>query len=337
VPLSTLTFKLLIRPTQAVFSPGEPLKLEAACVSVPAITSVEWQERWNKACSNISVEIEQARWGGDWGSLGLMAWLQNRLHICLLPPGESYEEESHVTYAKPEWQSITVPAEKLSGLRGMIQINAQVTLKDGEKLLHQEFAYAVTAVVSGADDDSEASLSPDVLIDAAAVQAGDSEKSKQLANELLESPTKGALRIAVRLFDNAQRTAVLWSVIENSPHQQMALDLMLARLRDPDIVPDYDLLLNLTGMKVRLDKPLEFDASDRPYAEYYPDLEDASVMYFRFLLNSLVNSSGGPRSTRAIAIADIAASVAELGRCPLGTYGLRSTEAAAIYSKLSGR
>jgi putative transposase len=39
---------------------------------------------------------------------------------------------------------------------------------------------------------------------------------------------------------------------------------------------------------------------------------------------------------RVRAITEIAASLAESDRCPLGTYGLSSTEAAAIISKLSG-
>ena len=332
-----LAFKLLVRSSQPFFAPGEPLKLEVACVTIPERASAEWQERWNNACSNIKLEIEEARLGGYWGGVGLMAWLQNKLHLCLLPAGESYEEESYFVYTKPSWHSITVPTERLSGMRGMVQINAQAVLKDGEKQIDLEFAQAVTAIIAVADDDTEAELSSDVQRDAAALQSGDSEKSKQLANELLESPTKGALKMAVRLFDNTKRTGPLWTFIEDSPHQQMALDLMLVRLRDPDLIPDYNLLLNLTGMKARLDKPLEFDASDRPYPEYHPDLEDASVAYFRSLLNSLVSSSGDPRSARPSAIAEIAASVAETYRCSLGTYGLSSTEAAAINSKFSGQ
>jgi hypothetical protein len=333
-----LAFKVLIRSTQPFFAPGEPLKLEVACVSVPEIASPEWQERWKNACTNAKLEIEEARLGGYWGGVGLIAWLQNKLHLCLLPAGESYEEESHFRYTRPRWQPITVPTKRLSDLQGMVQINAQVALKEGEQQLDQEFAQVVTAIVSDADDEAEARLSSDVQRDAAAVRSGDSEKSKQLANELLGSPTKGALEMAVRLFDNTERTEPLWTVIENSPDQQTALDLMLARLKDPDFVPDYNLLVNLTGMKARLDKPLEFDAEDRqPYTEYHPDMEDASVAYFRSLLNSLVDSSDDPRSTRAIAIADIAASLVESHRCPLGTYGLSSTEAAAINSKLSGK
>jgi hypothetical protein len=335
VPL--LAFKLLIRSAQPFFAPGEPLKLEVACVTLPERSSTEWQERWNNACSSVKLEIEEARLGGYWGGVGLMAWLQNKLHLCLLPAGESYEEESYFVYTKPSWHSITVPTEELSGMRGMVQINAQAVLKDGEKQIDLEFAQAVTAIISGSDDDTEAGLSSDVQRDAAAVQSGDSEKSKQLANELLESTTKGALKMAVRLFDNTRRTSPLWTVIEDSPHQQMALELMLVRLRDADLLPDYNLLLHLTGMKARLDKPLEFDASDRPYPEYYPDLEDASVAYFRSLVNSLVSSSGDPRSARASATAMTAASVAESNRCPLGTYGLGSTEAAEIISKLSGK
>jgi hypothetical protein len=335
VPL--LAFKLLIRSAQPFFSPGEPLKLEVACVSIPERASAEWQERWNNACSNVKLEIEEARFGGYWGGMGPIAWLENKLHLCLLPAGESYEEESYFVYTKPSWHSIAVPTERLSGTRGIVQINAQAVLTDGEKQIDLEFAQVVTAIISDADHDAEAELSLDVQRDAAAVQSGDLEKSKQLANELLESPTKGALKMAVRLFDNTKRTGPLWTVIEDSPHQQMALDLMLARLRDPDLVPDYNLLVNLTGMKARFDKPLEFDASDRPYPEYHPDLEDASVAYFRSLLNSLVSSIDDPRSARAIATAEISASVAECDRCPLGTYGLSSIEAAAIKSKLSGK
>jgi hypothetical protein len=333
-----LAFKLLIRPAQTSFAPGQPLELQVACVSVPKIASEEWQERWNNACSDVKVEIEEARLGGYWGGVGLIAWLQNRLHLCLLPPGQSYQEESYLSYTKPQWQSVTVPTKKLSGLRGMVQINAQVILKDGEKQLDQEFAQAVTAIVADANSDAEADLNSDIQLDAAAVQSGDLEKSKQLADKLLEFPTNGALTMAVRLFDNTRRTGPLWTVIENSPHQQKAIDLMLVRLKDPDLLPDYNLLVNLTGMKARLDEPLEFDSSDRqPYPEYHPNLEDTSVAYFRFLLNSLVNSSGDLQSARANAIAEISASLAESDRCPLGTYGLSSTEASAIFSKLSGK
>jgi hypothetical protein len=334
-----LAFKLLVRPAQPFFTHGEPLELQVACVSVPRIASEEWQERWNEACSDVKVEIEEARLGEYWGGVGLIAWLQNKLHLCLLSPGQSYQEESHLSYTKPQWKSITVTTKKLFGLRGMVQINAQAVLKDGEKQLAQEFAQAVTAIVADTDNAAEADLNSDILLDAAAVQSGDVEKSKRLANELLEFPTKGALKIAVRLFDNTTRTGPLWTVIENSPHQQMAIDLLVVRLRDSDLVPDYNLLVSLTGMKARLDKPLEFDASDRqPYTEYHPDLEDTSVAYFRSLLDSLVNSSSGvSRSARANAIAEIAASLAESDRCPLGTYGLGSAEAEAIVSKLSGK
>jgi hypothetical protein len=328
-----LAFKLLIRSTQPYFAPGEPLKLEVACVSVPEIASAEWQERWNNACSNAKLEVEEARLGGYWGGVGLIAWLQNRLHLCLLPAGESYDEESHLRYTRPRWRSITVPAKSLSGLAGMVQINARAVLRED-----QEFAQVVTAIVAGADEDDDAELSSDVQRDAAAVQSGDSGKSKQLANELLGSPTKGALEMAVRLFDNTERRGPLWTVIENSPHQQAALDLMVARLKDQDLVPDYNLLVNLTGMKARLDRPLEFDAEDRqPYTEYHPDLEDASVAYFRSLFKSLVDSSDDPQSARAIALAEIAVSLAESDRCPLGAYGLSSNEAAGIESKLSGK
>jgi hypothetical protein len=91
-------------------------------------------------------------------------------------------------------------------------------------------------------------------------------------------------------------------------------------------------------MKARLDRPLEFDAEDRqPYTEYHPDLEDASVAYFRSLFKSLVDSSDDPQSARAIAIREIAASLAEGDRCPLGTYGLSANETAGIESKLSGK
>lgn len=331
-----LAFKLLIRSTRPFIAPGEPLRLEVACVSISERASAEWQERWENACSNVKLEIEEARLGGYWGGVGLIAWLQNKLHLCLLPAGESYEEESYFVYTKPSWHSITVPTERLSNMRGMVQINAQAGLKDGEKQIDLEFAQAVTAIISDADDDVEAELNSDILRDAAAVQSGDSEKSKQLANELLESPTKSALKTAVRLFDNTIRTGPLWIVIEDSPHQQMALDLMLARLKEPDFVPSYNLLVSLTGMKDRLNQPLEFDASDRPpYPEYHPDLEDASLAYFRSLLNSLVASSGDPQSARANAVIEIAVSLAESDRCPLGTYGLSSIEASAIRSRLS--
>ena len=77
------------------------------------------------------------------------------------------------------------------------------------------------------------------------------------ANELLESPTNRALRIAVRLFHNTEHTDALWTVIENSPHQQLALDLVIARFKDAGLVPDYNLPVSLTGMKARLDKPME--------------------------------------------------------------------------------
>lgn len=333
-----LAFKLLVRSTQPVFAPGEPLKLEVACASLPEIASAEWQQRWNGACANVKVEIEEARLGGYMHGVGTMAWLQNKLHLCLLPPGESYEERNRLLYTKSEWQSITVPVERLSGLRGMLLVSATAVLRDEERQLTEESDLTVTAIASGANDDAEVDLGSDVLLDAAAVQSGDLDRSKQLADRLLGSPTKGALKMAVRLFDNTERTSPLWAVIESSPHQQAVLDLMRARLKDADLVPDYTLLLNLTGIKSRLDTPLEFYASERqPYTEYHADLEDASVAYFRSLLDLLVNSGTDPRSTRASAIRMIAASVAETDRCPLGTYGLSSTEAAAIQSRLSGR
>ena len=327
-----LAFKLLIRSTQSTFSPGEPLKLEVACVSVPTIAPPKWQQLWNEACSNVKLKTEEARVGGYWGGVGLIAWLQNRLHLCLLPPGESYRQEFHVEYTKPQWRATTIPAEKLAGLRGMVQINAQVAL--GSDL---EFAQAVTAIISSAkDDDSEAALEGNIQIDAAAVQSGDKDRSHKLANELLETSNGGALRMAVRLFDNTSRTADLWTFIENSPRQQEAVDLMEARLKDADLVPDYDLLVKLTGMKARLNEPLEFDAEDRqPYTEYHPDLEQAALAYFQSLLHALVASSGDPRSARAMAIREIVESLAESEMCPLGTYGLTSTEAAVMENKLS--
>src|SRR5262245_62125618 len=111
-----LAFKLLMRSTRPFVAPGEPLKLEVACVSLPG-TEKDWQERWNNACLNARLKIEEARLGGYWGGVDTMAWLQNRLHLCLLPAGESYEEESsQFRYTTPRWHSITVPVKKLSGL-----------------------------------------------------------------------------------------------------------------------------------------------------------------------------------------------------------------------------
>jgi hypothetical protein len=332
-----LAFKLLIRSTQPTFPPGDPLKLEVACVSVPTIASPKWQQLWNEACSNVKLEAGEARVGGYWGGVGLIGWLQNRLHLCLLPPGQSYEQEFHVEYTKPQWRGITIPAEKLAALRGMVQINAHVAFGGGQKRPDFEFAQAVTAIIPSAeDDDSEAALQGNVQIDAAAVQSGDQDRSHKLANELLGTSNGGALRMAVRLFDNTSRTADLWTLIENSPRQQEAIDLMEARLKDADFVPDYELLVKLSGMKARLNEPLEFDAEDRqPYTEYHPDLEKAAVAYFQSLLNALVMSSGDPRSTRATAIREIVESLAESDMCPLGTYGLTSTEAAAMKNKLS--
>lgn len=87
-----------------------------------------------------------------------------------------------------------------------------------------------------------------------------------------------------------------------------------------------------------IDKPMEFDAADRqPYTEYHPDREDTSVAYFRSLFNLLVDSTSPDRQpTGAMAIEDIAASLAEAEWMPTwhGTYGLSSTEATAIKSKL---
>lgn len=142
----------------------------------------------------------------------------------------------------------------------------------------------------------------------------------------------------MRLFDNSERRAPLWTIIESSPHQKRALDLMGRRLKDPDLIPSYQLLLNLTGMKARLDKPLEFAASDRqPYPEYHLDLEETSVATFRSLFSSLVDSTENTQSTRAIAVANIAAKLAQGNTCPFGTYGLSASEAAVVKSKLSGK
>jgi hypothetical protein len=330
-----LAFKLLIRSTQPTISPGEPLTLEVACVSVLKIASPEWRERWNQACSSVKLKAEEARVGGYWGGVGLIAWLQNKLHLCLLSPGESYEEPFHLEYTKPQWRPITIPAQKLSGLRGMVQISAEV---DSLRQSGVEFAQVVTAIVSSADDDSETELDGEIQIDAAAVHSGDLGRSHKLANELLETPNGGALRMAVRLFDNTPRTADLWSVIESSPRQQEAIDLTEARLKDADFVPHYDLLIKLTGMRARLSEPLEFEAEDgQPYREYHPDLEDAAVTYFRSLLRALVASSGAPRSARTIAIREIVESLEERDMCPLGTYGLSLSEAAAIETELSGK
>jgi hypothetical protein len=270
-----LAFKLLIRSTQPTFAPGEPLKLEVACVSVPTIASPVWQERWNQACVNVKLKVEEARVGGYWGGVGLIAWLQNRLHLCLPAPGLSYKEDFHVDYTKPQWRPITVPMEVLIGLRGMVQINAEIDFEvDGKK----------------------------------------------------------DLEVATR------RTSDLWTVVENSPFQKEAIEIMQARLKSEDFVPDYDLLVALTGMKARLDQPLEFEAEDRqPYTEYHPDLERASIAYYRSLLNSLVASSGNPRSARALAIREIVDSIAENDMCTLGTYGLSSREATELRSELIGR
>lgn len=328
--------KVIIRPTQPFFAPREPLNIEVACVIVAGVASEVWKERWSRACSTAEVKVEEARFGGYWGGVGRMAWLQNRLHLCLLPTGEAYEEEQQFRYTAPHWQLITIPPEKLSGLQGMIQVNAQVTLKHGGKDLDQEFSETVTAIVEAAENDSGALLSPEIQADVAAIQAGDGSKTSHLTDELLAHPNRGALELAARLFDHTERTEPLWTVIENSPFQQTAIDLALERLKDPEFVPDYDLLLKITGMKSRLDNPLEFEAEDRqPYTEYHPAIENASLAYFRSLLTSLIESTNDPKSARAAAIQEIASSLTETERCPLGTYGLSSNEATAINDKLS--
>lgn len=330
-----LAFKLLLRSTKPTFSPGEPLKLEVACVSVPTIAPPELQQKWDEACSTVTLEIEEARGGGYWGGVGVIAWLQNELNLCVLPPGQSYGEDSHFEYTKPHWQLITIPAEEISALQGMVQINVHVSFPYGQNQSDLESAQVVTAIVSN-DDDSEAALDGDIQIDAAAVQSGDPNRSLKLANELLQTPNGGALRMAIRLFDNTARTANLWTVIENAPQQQEAIDLMESRIKDADFIPDYQLLVNLTGMKLRLDQPLEFEAEDAPpYTEYHPDLEKKGLDYFRSLVHTLVDSSSEPQSARAIAIGQILESLEESTRCPLGTYGLTSDEAAAIKAKLS--
>lgn len=217
----------------------------------------------------------------------------------------------------------------------MVQINAEVAFAYRRNRSDLEFAQAVTAIVSNGDD-SEAELGGNIQIEAAAVQSGDQSRSHKLADELLQTPNGGALRMAVRLFDNTPLTADLWTVIENSPQQRKAIELMEIRLKDADLVPNYDLLVKLTGMTARLDEPLEFEAEDgQPYSEYHSDLEEAALAYFRSLLHVLVTSSGEPRSARAIAIREIVESLEESDMCPLGTYGLSSSEAAAIKAKLS--
>ena len=329
-----LAFKLLIRSTKPTFSPGEPLKLEVACVSVPTIAPPALQQQWDEACTDVKLETEEARVGGYWGGVGLIAWLQNELHLCVLPPGQSYEEDFHVEYTKPHWLPITIPTEQISALRGMVQINVRVSFSYGRNHTDVQFAQVVTAIVS--NDDSEAALDGNIQIDAAAVQSGDPNRSLKLANELLQTPNGGALRMAVRLFDNTARTANLWTVIENAPQQREAIDLMDRRLKEADFVPDYQLLVNLTGMKVRLDQPLEFEAEDtQPYTEYDPELEKKGLDYFRSLVQTLVDSNGELRSARTIAIGRIVESLEESPRCPLGTYGVSSDEAAAIKAKLS--
>lgn len=217
----------------------------------------------------------------------------------------------------------------------MVQINAEVAFAYRRNRSDLEFAQAVTAIVSNGDD-SEAELGGNIQIEAAAVQSGDQSRSHKLADELLQTPNGGALRMAVRLFDNTPLAADLWTVIENSPQQRKAIELMEIRLKDADLVPNYDLLVKLTGMTARLDEPLEFEAEDgQPYSEYHSDLEEAALAYFRSLLHVLVTSSGEPRSARPIAIREIVESLEESDMCPLGTYGLSSSEAAAIKAKLS--
>jgi len=336
--VNLLAFKVVMRSTKSFFAPGEPVKLEIACVSIPQIASPEWQNRWSNACSTASLHVEEGRLGEYLGFVDEPTWIWNRLYRCLLPPGQSYREASHLRYTEPVWQKITVPAGALAEMRGTVLVDARVALSNGRKLLYDENAQVVTGIVSDTDNDAESGPSSEIQQGAALVQSGNLIKREQLANELLRSPTKGALRLAVRLFDNTERTAPFWSVIESSPHQQLALDLMATRLKDPNLVPDFKLLLNLAGMKARLDNPLEFVAAGgQPYPQYYPDLEDNSVAYFRSLLNSLVDSTDDPQSARAISIAGIAESVSNTGSCPLGTDGVSASEAGAIKAKFSGK
>ena len=333
--MPSLAFKLLVRSTQPTFAPGSPLKLEVACVGIPKLASPEWQNRWDEACSNVKLEVEDARIGGYWGGVGLIAWLQNQLHICLPAPGESDREPFHLDYTEPHWRPVTVGTEKLLKLRGMVQINAQVDLMVGQTSLATERAQAVTAIVPHGGDAAEADLDGNIQIDAAAVQSGDLTRVRQLSDELLENPTLGALKTAVKLFDNTHATDDLWTVIENAPNQSQAIELMESRLKETNFIPDYDLLAKLTGMKSRLGNPLEFEAEDgQPYREYHPDLEKAALDYFRSLLDQMAASSGDPRSARVTAIREIVDSLVESDQCDLGTYGLSTGEATALKAKL---
>lgn len=154
-----LAFKLLMRSTQPFFAPDEPLNLEVACVSIPEIASAEWQERWSNACANAKLEIEEARIGSYLGGVGTMAWLWNRLFLCL---GESYAPESHLAYTQPKWRLITLPKKRRSGLRGMVRIDAHAVVNDGQRVLYDEHAQVITAIVSGVGDDTEAGLSSEI-------------------------------------------------------------------------------------------------------------------------------------------------------------------------------
>jgi len=335
--MPVLAFKLLLRARQPAYAPGNPITVEAACVSLPR-ASAQWQARWDDACAGLELEVSQARMGGYWGAMNT-DWIENRLHLCRLPEGKKYEDSSSTAiYGKPQWHPITIPAQKLAGLRGLVAISARAVLKRGGEQLDQEFAGLVTAITTSQDDGTESGLSPDLERDGGEVQSGDGTHTYRLADELLESSTPAALRMAVRLFDNGERTQALWTFIENSPHQQLALDLMQARLLDPHFVPDYRLLVNLTGMKLRLDSPLEFEAAGKPpYPEYQPRLEEAAVAYFVSLVDLLVNSRQDPGAARKAAIAEIIASVAELDRCPLGTYGLSAKRASELSAQLRSK
>lgn len=330
-----LDFKILIRPSQPFLAVGEPARIEVACIGVPRISSQERLARWDDTCSKVTLDIQAARIAGIWGYPEPMPWLPNRLHRCLSPAGESHEKEAGWVYSKPKWHLITIPPEQISGMRGMVTLTIHSVLNENGEKTYEESAQLITGIMPREDYETKDGLGLDFRRDVGAVECVDAKTCDRLADEFLESPTLMALRRAVRVFDNTQRTASLWRVIESSPFQQRALDLMGARLKESDFVPSYELLQGLIGMKARLDQPLEFDASVRtPYEESHPDLERAAVKYFRYLLELAVNSTEDPRSARASSLAEMVASISKGSKCPLGTYGLSLGQAASLNAKL---
>lgn len=334
-PFLNLAFKLLIRSPKPFYAQGEDVKIDVACVSVVGMASPTWQARWDHACAGAKLEVDEARVGGYWGQVfNITPRLANRVMSCSSPDG-SYEYPGGGTvYSSPVWHSIRVPVESFAGKAGLLEINATVELKHESHSIAQEHADLTVAVLPGGDERANIPSNSPILGDAAEVQAGNSDKVVQLADDALALSTETSLRIAARVFDNTPRTKPLLQVLLNSPYPKLAVEQLESRLVAEDVTPDLNLIMEITALKARLNHPLEFDSEDRqPYTEYHEDMEDAALVYFRSLIKSLVDSHK-EGSVRVGAVSDLVEEAARPDICPMGTYGVSFREAATFKAKL---